>query len=48
VNWELIGYPGHVAAKVRDLWEHQDLGSFHDRYTGTVGPRSVIMLKILP
>jgi alpha-galactosidase len=48
VNWELIGYPGHVAAKVRDLWKHQDLGSFHDRYTGTVGPRSVIMLKILP
>jgi len=33
-------------ATVRDLWKHEDLGSFRDRYTVTVGPHDAVMLKI--
>jgi hypothetical protein len=35
------------AATVRDLWQHQDLGSFTDAYTSaSIGPDSVVAVKI--
>jgi alpha-galactosidase len=48
VTWEQIGYPGHLSAKVRDLWEHKDLGSFTGSYKATVAPHSVVMVTVLP
>jgi|SRR5271165_5605549 len=48
VSWEQLAYPGHLSAKVRDLWEHQDLGSFAGSYQARVAPHSVLMLKVLP
>ena len=27
VAWEQLGYPDHLSAEVRDMWEHKDLGS---------------------
>ena len=48
VRWEQLAYPGHLSAKVRDLWEHQDLGSFAGSYQARVAPHSVLMLKVLP
>lgn len=30
-QWEDIGYPAHLSASVRDLWEHKDLGKFTGR-----------------
>jgi alpha-galactosidase len=33
-------------ASVRDLWRHEDLGSFRDRYGVTVGGHDVAFLKI--
>jgi alpha-galactosidase len=48
VTWEQLAYPGHLSTKVRDLWEHKDLGSFDGGYKAKVAPHSVAMLKVLP
>lgn len=48
VTWEEIAYPGHLPAKVRDLWEHKDLGSFTGSYKAKVAPHSVVMVKVMP
>jgi alpha-galactosidase len=48
VAWEQLAYPGHLSAKVRDLWEHKDLGSFTDGFRTRVEPHSVVMVKVLP
>jgi alpha-galactosidase len=48
VAWEQIGYPGHLSAKVRDLWEHKDLGSFTGSFKSKVAPHSVVMVTVLP
>jgi alpha-galactosidase len=48
VNWDEIGYPNHISAKVRDLWEHKDLGSFTGTFKAKVATHSVVMVKVLP
>ena len=48
VTWEEIAYPGHLSAKVRDLWEHKDLGSFTGSYKAKVAPHSVVMVRVMP
>jgi alpha-galactosidase len=48
VNWEDVGYPAHVPAKLRDLWQHKDLGSMTAKYTANVAPHSVVMLRMMP
>jgi hypothetical protein len=36
-TWEDIGYPAHLAASVRDLWQHKDLGKLQlSKFTATV------------
>jgi alpha-galactosidase len=44
VNFNSIGITG--AAKVRDLWLHQDRGSVSDSYSATVPKHGAVMLKI--
>jgi alpha-galactosidase len=34
-------------AKLRDLWEHRDLGSFENTYTAEVPKHGVVMLKVM-
>ncbi|MBN2341653.1 MAG: glycoside hydrolase family 27 protein [Deltaproteobacteria bacterium] len=47
VQWSDIGLPSG-AASVRDLWAHQDLGSFTDSFTmDAVAGHTVVMLKIV-
>jgi alpha-galactosidase len=48
VAWEEIGYPAHVAAKVRDLWAHQDLGSSTGTFSAKVASHSVVMVRVAP
>jgi alpha-galactosidase len=48
VSWELLGYPNHLPAKVRDLWAHKDVGSFTGSYSANVPPHSVVMVTIAP
>jgi alpha-galactosidase len=48
VKWTDIGYPGSVAASVRDLWAHKDLGTKTGDYTATVPSHGVAMILVKP
>ena len=49
VQWNDIGFPVDHSAIVRDLWTHQDLGTFTGSYTSpNIDYHSVMMLKITP
>jgi alpha-galactosidase len=46
-NWGRIGLRTS-RARVRDLWEHKDLGVVDRRYTATVPSHGVVMLRVTP
>jgi alpha-galactosidase len=48
VSWIQIGYPEHLTASVRDLWQHKDLGKFADKFSAKTASHSVVMVKIHP
>lgn len=49
VQWTDIGFAPTQRASVRDLWQHQDLGTFIGNYTSpNINAHSVMMLKITP
>jgi alpha-galactosidase len=48
VSWEEIGYPGHLSATVRDLWAHRDLGKLAGRFSASVAPHGVVMVRVAP
>jgi len=48
VLWTEIGYPAHVNAKVRDLWQKQDMGSSVGGYGADVPSHGVVMIKVVP
>jgi alpha-galactosidase len=48
VNWEQIGYPGHLSAEVRDLWAHKDLGKFTAKFSAPVESHGVVMVRVAP
>lgn len=48
LNWTDIGYPAHLKATVRDLWQHKNVGEFTGRYTAAVPSHDVVMVKLMP
>jgi alpha-galactosidase len=44
VNWSELGLTG--SQPVRDLWRHQDLGSFDGKYTASVPSHGTVLLKV--
>ncbi|HKU75376.1 MAG TPA: alpha-galactosidase [Pyrinomonadaceae bacterium] len=48
VSWTEIGYPQHVAAQVRDLWAHKDLGKLTGRFSAEVPSHGVVMVTVKP
>jgi alpha-galactosidase len=48
VRWEDLGYPNHLPAKVRDLWQKKDLGTFTGKFSSRVGPHGVVMVTVAP
>ncbi|HEY6243291.1 MAG TPA: alpha-galactosidase [Pyrinomonadaceae bacterium] len=48
VSWTEIGYPQHVAAQVRDLWAHKDLGKLTGKFSAEVPSHGVVMLTVKP
>ena len=48
VNWEELGYPGHLTAAVRDLWQHKDLGNFTGKFSASVASHGVVMVTLKP
>ena len=47
-RWEDLGYPPHLSAAVRDLWEHKDLGQFTGKYSASVPAHAVVMVTVRP
>jgi alpha-galactosidase len=47
-NWEDLGYPIHLSASVRDLWQHKDLGQFTGKFSAQVASHGVVMLTVKP
>jgi alpha-galactosidase len=47
-SWESVGYPGHLSASVRDLWQAKDLGQFKGKFSAPVAPHSVVMVRVTP
>jgi alpha-galactosidase len=48
VLWTEIGYPDHLKARIRDLWQKKDLGLSSGAYATNVPSHGVVMLKIVP
>ncbi len=48
VAWEDIGYPDHLNAAVRDLWEKKDLGKFTGKFSAPVASHGVVMVTVKP
>lgn len=48
VSWTEIGYPQHVAAQVRDLWAHKDLGKLTGKFSAEVPSHGVVMVTVKP
>ncbi len=48
VTWNEMGYPGHLKALVRDLWQKKDMGKFTKEYTDEVPSHGVVMIVVKP
>jgi alpha-galactosidase len=48
VTWEDLGYPGHLSAAVRDLWQHKDLGNLTGKFSARVESHGVVMVTVKP
>jgi alpha-galactosidase len=47
-NWETLGFPAHLSASVRDLWQHKDLGKFTGKFSASVASHGVVMVTVKP
>jgi alpha-galactosidase len=47
-NWDDLGYPSHLSASVRDLWEKKDLGKFTGTFSAKVPSHGVVMVTVKP
>jgi alpha-galactosidase len=47
-KWPELGFPAHLSAAVRDIWQHKDLGQFSGQFTATVEPHGVVMVIVKP
>jgi len=48
VGWEELGYPDHLSAAVRDLWQKKDLGKSTGKFSATVASHGVVMVTVRP
>ena len=48
ISWEEIGYPAHLSASVRDLWQKKDLGKSAGSFGAKVPSHGVVMVKVTP
>jgi alpha-galactosidase len=47
-SWEDLGYPDHLSASVRDLWQHKDLGKLTGKFSAPVVSHGVVMITVRP
>jgi alpha-galactosidase len=47
-QWEQLGYPARMKARIRDLWAHRDLPDARGRFAALVPPHGVQMVLVTP
>src|SRR5258708_6661203 len=47
-DWQDIGYPSHLSAAVRDLWQHKELGRVTGKFSAAVASHAVVMVAVKP
>ena len=47
-DWEQLGYPAKLRAKMRDVWAGRDLPTRAGSYSATVAPHAVQMMVLQP
>jgi alpha-galactosidase len=47
-TWQDLGYPDHLSASVRDLWQHKKYGKVHRKVFREGGFHSVAMVTVKP
>lgn len=47
-TWDMLGYASSQPLKLRDIWEHQDLGIFTSSFTATVALHDVAFIQATP
>ena len=45
-TWPEVGLPAYLSLKVRDLWAHEDQGSFEGSYSARVPSHGVVLLSV--
>lgn len=45
-TWNEIGYSSDLKVKVRDLWEHKDMGKFNTEYSTEVPSHGVVVVRL--
>lgn len=48
VDWLDLGYPNHLSANVRDLWQKKELGKFTGTFSAPVPSHGVVMVTVKP
>ena len=48
VSWTALGYPEHVSATVRDLWQHKDLPAATGSFSAAVPSHGTVLVRIRP
>jgi alpha-galactosidase len=48
VRWEELGYPGHLPAAIRDVWQKKELGKFTGKFAAPVASHGVVMITVRP
>jgi alpha-galactosidase len=48
VTWQELGYPAHLSAHLRDLWQQKELGEHKGEFSATVAPHDVVMVTVRP
>jgi regulation of enolase protein 1 (concanavalin A-like superfamily) len=46
VSWQEIGFENDALLRVRDLWQHKDVGYFNDYYSATVPSHDVVIVRV--
>jgi alpha-galactosidase len=47
LTWQDLGYPDHLSASVRELWQHRDMGKITGKFAA-VASHSVAMVTVKP
>jgi alpha-galactosidase len=48
INWKDLHLPSDIAMKFRDLWKHQDIGTYTTGFSIKVDSHATVLLRAIP